>query len=249
MKILLVGATGGMGKTVTEVCNNIENFEIVAGVGISTGEKFPYPLYQEFDDIKEKIDVILDFSNHNLITSILDYAKQENKPLVIATTGYTEEQVQEIHDASKIVPIFFTGNMSIGVNILLSVVENLSRGLSDFDIEIIEKHHNLKKDAPSGTAKMLFDAANRGRDNTLVEQDGREGTNLSREKNEVGVHSVRGGTIVGEHTVIFAGVDETIEITHKAQSKKVFAMGAVKACKFIEGKESGIYNMKDIFNF
>ncbi|RVU54454.1 4-hydroxy-tetrahydrodipicolinate reductase [Anaerosphaera multitolerans] len=249
MKILLVGATGGMGKTVTELCENSKDFKIVAGIGIGSGERLSYPLYQNFEDIKEKVDIILDFSHHSLIGSILNYTKEEQKPLVIATTGHTAEEIEKINKASEELPIFFTGNMSIGINILLAVVENLSKGLFDFDIEIIEKHHNLKKDSPSGTAKMLFDAANKGRGNELVEKDGREGTNLSREKSEVGVHAIRGGTIVGEHTVLFAGLDETIEITHRAQSKKVFGAGALKACSFIINQSKGLYDMKDILNF
>lgn len=249
MNILLVGATGNMGKTVTEICNDSKEFTIVSGIGIKDKYDYPYPIYENFSDIKEDVDVVLDFSNHNLIYDILDYSIENKKPLVISTTGYDEDQIKKIEEASKRIPILFSGNMSIGINILLNLVKNLSSGLSDFDIEIIEKHHNLKKDSPSGTAKMLYDSANEGRDNKLIEEYGRHGTDLSRKANEVGIHSIRGGTIVGEHTVIFSGLDEIIEITHKAQSKKIFALGALKACKFINDQKIGLYNMGDIFNF
>ncbi len=249
MNILLVGATGSMGKTVTEICKNSKDFNIVAGVGKDTDEIFSYPIYEDFSFIKENIDVVLDFSNHNLISNILEYCKAEEKPLVISTTGYSDEQIDEIKEVANEIPILFSGNMSLGINILLNVVKNLSEGLEGFDIEIMEKHHNLKKDSPSGTATMLFDSVNEGRNNELYVKYGREGNNLSRDEKEVGMHSIRGGTIVGEHTVMFSGLDEVIEITHKANSKKIFATGSLKACKFIITKKKGLFSMGDIFNF
>lgn len=249
MNILLVGATGNMGKTITEICDSSKEFNIVSGIGILNNNNFNYSVYEKFSDIKEKIDVVLDFSNNNLIDDILDYSVKNNKPTVISTTGYSKEQVEKIELASLKIPILYSGNMSIGINILLNTVKNLSAELLDFDIEIIEKHHSLKKDSPSGTAQMLFESVNEGRNNKLFEEYGRSGNNLSRKSNEVGVHSVRGGSITGEHTVIFSGLDEVVEITHKAQSKKVFALGALKACKFILNKNCGLYNMGDIFNF
>ncbi|QQK07574.1 4-hydroxy-tetrahydrodipicolinate reductase [Miniphocaeibacter halophilus] len=249
MNILLIGATGSMGKTVEEICSESKDFKIVAGIGLNDGKDHKYPIYSNFSNVKENCDVILDFSNHNLITDILNYAIKIKKPLVISTTGYTDKQVEEIENASNYIPILFSGNMSLGINILLKVVENLSKSLLDFDIEIIEKHHKLKKDSPSGTARMLFNSVNLGRDNELIEKYGREGTNLERANNEVGIHSVRGGTIVGEHTVLFSGEDEILEVTHKAQSKKIFAFGALKACKFIIEKENNLYSMRDIFDF
>ena len=247
MKILLIGATGSMGKTIIDICSGNENYEIVAGIG--SGAEVSFPLYRELSEVKEDFDIMIDFSNHNLIESILEYGIRVEKPIVIATTGYSDEQINQIEEASKEIPILFSGNMSIGINVLLNIVENLSKSLKGFDIEIIEKHHKLKKDSPSGTAKMLFDSANKGRDNTLEEIDGRSGTNLWREETEVGIHSVRGGTIVGEHSVIFTGLDEVVEITHIAQSKKIFANGALSACDFLIEKEAGLYNMGDIFKF
>lgn len=249
MNILLVGATGSMGKTITDICKNSNDFNIVAGIGKNTDEIFSYPIYEDFSSIKEDIDVVLDFSNHNLISSILDFCKSEKKPLVISTTGYSEEQIDEIKNTTNEIPILFSGNMSLGINILLNVVKNLSKGLEGFDIEILEKHHNLKKDSPSGTATMLFNSVNEGRNNELYVKYGREGNNLSRDEKEVGMHSIRGGTIVGEHTVLFSGLDEVIEVTHKANSKKIFATGSLKACKFIITKKNGLYSMEDIFNF
>ncbi|WP_099203247.1 4-hydroxy-tetrahydrodipicolinate reductase [Miniphocaeibacter massiliensis] len=249
MNILLIGATGSMGKTIIDVCKKLDEFKISAGIGENSGFETSFPIYQDFSLIKEEVDVVLDFSNHRLISDILKFSIENNKPLVIATTGYTEEQIREIEEASKYIPILFSGNMSIGINLLLNVVENLSKSLPEFDIEIIEKHHNLKKDSPSGTARMLFKSVNSGRDNSLKELYGREGSNLSRDKREVGIHAVRGGTIVGEHTVMFSGLDEVLEVTHIAQSKKIFANGGLTACRYIVNQEVGLYNMKDIFKF
>ncbi|MDL2310702.1 4-hydroxy-tetrahydrodipicolinate reductase [Peptostreptococcaceae bacterium OttesenSCG-928-C18] len=249
MKIFLVGATGSMGKTITDVCKNSDDFKIVAGIGDESEKGLDYKIYSNFDSIEEKFDVILDFSNHNLINDVLNYAVKSNKPLVEATTGYSEEQILEIEKASKNIPILFSGNMSLGINILLNVVENLSKSLSGFDVEIIEKHHNLKKDSPSGTARMLFNSVNNGRENELNLINGREGSNLSRDKKEVGIHAIRGGTIVGEHTVMFSGLDEVLEVTHIAQSKKIFANGGLTACRYIIDQKPGLYSMKDIFNF
>ena len=249
MNILLVGATGNMGRVVSEICENSQKYNIVAGIGAEENLNHIYPIYNNFSMIKQDIDVILDFSYHELISDILKFSKEKKLPLVISTTGYSNEQIIEIEESSKKIPILFSGNMSIGINILLNIVENLSKNLVDFDIEIIEKHHNLKKDSPSGTAKMLFDSVNKGRDDNLSPIYGRHGNGLLRESSEVGIHAIRGGTIVGEHTVLFSGLDEVLEITHKAKSKKIFAMGALRACDYILSKNVGLYSMKDIFNF
>ncbi len=238
-----------MGNTIVDLAKEKKDFTIVAGFGEIGGNEFSFPLYSNFNSIKEDFDVILDFSYHDLITDILNFSISKNKPLVIATTGYTNKQISEIEKASKEIPILFSGNMSVGINLLLNVVENLSKSLPGYDIEIIEKHHNLKKDSPSGTARMLFNSVNKGRGNSLKELNGREGSNLVRDTSEVGIHAIRGGTIVGEHTVMFSGLDEVLEVTHIAQSKKIFANGGLTACEFIRGKEAGLYNMKDIFKF
>ena len=248
MKILLVGATGSMGKTIVEICKSDDEYEIVAGTG-SRKCDYDFPLYEDFSSIVEDFDIIIDFSNHNAIDGLLNFAIEVEKPLVIATTGHNEEQIEAIRAAAVEIPILHSGNMSIGINVLLSIVENLSKSLKGFDIEIIEKHHKLKVDSPSGTAKMLFNSANAGRDNSLHEVDGRSGNTLSRDESEVGMHSVRGGTIVGEHSVLFTGLDEVIDITHIAQSKKIFANGALQACDFLINCDAGLYNMRDIFEF
>lgn len=248
MNIILSGCTGSMGKVITDlILKEKTEFEIVAGYAREKEEGFSYPIYENIMDIKEKGDILIDFSSHSSLESVLEYALLEKIPVVLASTGYSEEQIEKIKISSKDIPILFSGNMSIGVNVLLGAIESLASDLEGFDIEIIEKHHKYKTDSPSGTAEMLFDAANKGREDSLFKNQSRYGLDLSRDSNEVGMHSIRGGTITGEHSVIFAGLDETIEIKHTASSKKIFAMGALKASSFIMGKEKGLYDMRDVF--
>lgn len=249
MNILLAGATGAMGKVVTEVVANENDFAITAGFGLEDKSfNGNYPIYNSLmGEIKESVDVILDFSVAELIEEILDYALKNKLPLVIAATGHTKEQQDLIEEASESIPILYSGNMSLGINVMTEVVRSLSKNLAGFDIEIVEKHHKFKIDAPSGTAKMLYNSVNEGRDNTLVPVYNRQDRTERRKENEVGVFSVRGGSIVGEHTVIYAGEDEILEVRHQAGSKKIFAVGALKACTFIQNKKPGLYSMKDIF--
>ena len=192
-------------------------------------------------------DGISDFSNPALLNELLEFAKSKKLPLVIATTGYNESQIKQIEAASKFIPIFFTFNMSLGVNLLCSLAKRAASILGDdFDIEIIEKHHNQKLDAPSGTAIMLANALNGVFNDKLKYEYDRHTKRAKRNKNEIGIHSVRGGTIVGEHDVIFAGRDEVITLSHAAHSKQVFAVGALRAAKFIATKPNGMYDMNDI---
>ena len=249
IRAILCGASGKMGGFVASAAENDSEITIVAGVDkVNSGEKFP--VFSSFADINVDADIIIDFSNVALLDSMLDYALSQNIPLVIATTGYTEEQTGKIKKASEKIPIFFTFNMSVGVNLIAALAKKAASILGDgFDIEIIEQHHNQKIDAPSGTAIMLANAVNSVFGDSLNYEYDRHSVRRKRPKNEIGIHSVRGGTIVGKHDVIFAGHDEVITISHEAQSKEVFAVGAVRAAKFLYGKKAGLYDMNSMMSF
>lgn len=248
VRVLMVGCSGKMGKMITETSKKLTNVELVAGVDKYDDGTLPYPVFKEIEDVTVDIDVILDFSRPDSIGSLLKYSKKYLKPIVLCTTGYTEAELLEIEAQSKIIPVFKSGNMSLGINVINNVLKKISAMLyENFDIEIIEKHHNQKVDAPSGTALLLGDTIR----NAIAEETkyvyGREGYS-KREKNEIGVHAIRGGSIVGEHSVIFAGESEVIEIKHSATSREVFAIGALKACAFINGKAPGKYDMDNVIN-
>ena len=246
IKAILVGACGKMGKNITECAATNDEIKIVAGVD-KYNSGMAYPVFSDFSKIDLEADVIIDFSNPALLNELLEFAKSKKLPLVIATTGYNESQIKQIEEASKFIPIFFTFNMSLGVNLLCSLAKRAASILGDdFDIEIIEKHHNQKLDAPSGTAIMLANALNGVFNDKLKYEYDRHTKRAKRNKNEIGIHSVRGGTIVGEHDVIFAGRDEVITLSHAAHSKQVFAVGALRAAKFIATKPNGMYSMNDI---
>ena len=248
LKAILVGASGKMGGFITDCASNDTKIEIIAGVDkVNIGQK--YPVFGDFNSLNVKADVIIDFSNVALLDSLLDYAIKTDTPVVIATTGYSAEQIDKIKTAATKIPVFFTFNMSIGVNLLCSLAKKAASVLgSDFDVEIIEKHHNLKIDAPSGTAIMLANAVNSQFNDSYNYEYDRHSKRAKRPKNEIGIHSVRGGTIVGEHEVIFAGDNEVVSLTHQAFSKNVFAFGAVKAAKFLKGKTAGIYDMNGLIS-
>mgnify|MGYP004522427101 FL=1 len=249
IKAILCGASGKMGKFVAEAAKSDGGIEIVAGVDrINNGESFP--VFTDFRDINVNADIIIDFSNVSLLDGLLEFAVRSNIPAVIATTGYDSAQIEKIHSAAKKIPIFFTFNMSIGVNLIASLAKRAASVLGDsFDVEIVEAHHNQKIDAPSGTALMLANEINSVFGDTLNYEYDRHSVRRKRPKNEIGIHSVRGGNIVGEHEVIFAGHDEIIKISHSARSREVFAAGAVKAAKFLYGKAPGLYDMNSITNF
>lgn len=245
INVLLNGCSGKMGSAVIRCVNDYEECKIIAGVDVMKKE-LGFPVYESFDEVKEKIDVIIDFSNPVVLDAMLDYAVENKIPVVICTTGYSKEQIQKINEASKIVPVFFSGNMSLGINVLIELCRKAASVFSDkFDVEIIEKHHNQKLDAPSGTALMIADGLNevyKDKEYVYDRHERRE----KRPVNEIGIHSLRGGTIIGEHEVIFAGHDEVVSIRHQAQSKYVFANGAVKAAMFIIGKSPKMYEMSDM---
>jgi 4-hydroxy-tetrahydrodipicolinate reductase len=248
IKILLSGCCGHMGRVVTQLVEEREDCVIVAGIDLQQ-QSLSYPVYTAFSDVKETADVIIDFSHPACLDNLLAFATEKKIPAVICTTGLSCCQVDAIKEAAKTVPMFFSGNMSLGINLLAALVKKAAQVLGDrADIEIIEAHHNQKIDAPSGTANMLLDAVVEGLDREMIPEYDRHSRRQKRQKNEIGMHSIRGGTIVGEHEVMFAGKDEIVTLSHSARSKEVFAVGAVKAAGFLIDKVPGMYDMTDLVN-
>lgn len=250
IKAIISGCNGTMGQVLSkQICNN-DDIKVVAGFDRNTQKvKSSYPIYEDIFKIKEEADVIIDFSNPSSLSNLLQYGILKKIPLVIATTGYSEDQINEINKAAKDIPIFFSSNMSLGVNVVKELSKIATHILGDsFDIEIIEKHHSKKVDSPSGTAYMIADTINEELNNSKSYVFGRHGKSDSRNKKEIGIHAVRCGTIVGEHSIIFAGLDEVIEIKHIANSKKIFAAGSINAARFVINKSPGIYTMDDLLN-
>lgn len=247
VKIILSGCNGKMGKVIQSCVAARDDCTIVAGVDINTASCGEFPVFSSLADCHISGDVVIDFSHPSLLTDLLDYCNRTKTALVLATTGYSESQIKQIYEASKSIALFFSFNMSLGVNLLVELSKKAAEVLGDqFDIEVIEKHHNQKIDAPSGTAIMLVDEINRTLDQRYKYVYDRHSVRKKRDKNEIGIHSVRGGTIVGEHEVIFAGRDEIVTLSHSARSKEVFAVGAVKAALYLSGKAPGLYNMGDM---
>lgn len=248
-KILLCGANGKMGHAVRRVVKASENAEIIAGYDIIPDSPRDFPVFTDLAKVPERPDVIVDFSHPSLTDGILDFAKVNNIPAVICTTGLSTDQLSRIEYEARFIPIFFSANMSLGVNLIMNLAVKAAKILeSNFDIEIIEKHHNQKLDAPSGTALALADAISEAVSYAPEYVYDRHSVRKKRDKREIGIHALRGGTIVGEHSIIFAGNDEVIEIKHSAASKEVFAVGAVRAAEFLKDKESGLYSMADLLN-
>ena len=247
LKVIINGCSGKMGRVLSKCVIDDSDLELVCGISPDNAEDLNFKTYSNFDNIIEKADVVIDFSHHSALDSVLDYCLKTKTPLVIATTGYNNEELEKIYDASKTIPLLHSYNMSLGINLLLRLVKEASKILNTFDIEIIEKHHNKKVDAPSGTAVMIANTIKNVLPN-IENNYGRYGRNAKRKENEIGIHAVRGGTIVGEHDVIFAGHDEVVEIKHTAHSKDIFAKGSIVAAKFIVNQNPGYYNMDNIFN-
>ena len=246
MKVIINGYSGTMGQVLTKCVAYDEELELVAGISPKHHDVDGFNTYSSFADVKEDSDVVIDFSNPLALDGILEYCLKTKTPVVLATTGYNDEEMEKIHEAAKQIPVFLSFNMSLGVNILLKLVKEAAKNLANFDIEIIEKHHNKKLDAPSsGTAVMIANAVKEIREQSEFIY-GRHGRTGKRQQNEVGIHAVRGGTIVGEHSAIFAGNDEILEINHSARSKNVFAEGAIAAAKYLVNQEPGFYNMDDM---
>ena len=249
LRIILSGANGAMGRAVTACVNASDDAQIVAGVDTNTIMLSNFPVFSSFEDITCEADVIIDFSHVSVLEKLLKYACDNNIPCVIATTGFSAEQLKKIDDASEKIAVFRSGNMSLGINLLIELTKEATKVIgNDFDIEIIEKHHNLKVDAPSGTALMIADGISETLENEPQYVYDRHTYRKKRASNEIGIHAVRGGTIVGEHEVIFAGHDEVITITHQAQSKEVFAVGSVNAAVFLSAQKAGKYDMKNLLS-
>lgn len=246
-RIVLSGCNGKMGHVVAQAVAERENCVIVAGFDIHAESTHTFPVYVDPEEFTGEVDVVIDFSHPAYLDKVLSFVSKRSLPIVVATTGLSTEQQKQLHQSSKSIPIFSSANMSLGVNLLLELCKKAAAVLSDsFDIELIEMHHNQKIDAPSGTALMLAD----GISSVLPEKPqymyDRHSQRKKREKNEIGIHSIRGGTIVGEHEVVFAGTDEVISIRHSASSKRIFATGAINAALFLSTQKPGLYDMSHL---
>ena len=248
VKIIMHGCNGKMGQVITGIVAADKDAEIVAGIDIVDNRQNPYPVFTNIDDCNVEADVIIDFASAKAIDKLLDYVETRKIPVVLCTTGLSEEQLARVEEVSKKVAVLKSANMSLGINTLFKVLKSVSPLLAEagFDIEIVEKHHHFKVDAPSGTALALGDAINESLPEKYEYKFDRSQDRIPRPKNEIGFSSVRGGTIVGEHDVIFGGEDEEITFSHTAYSKSVFAKGAVEAAKFLKGQPAGHYTMKEV---
>ena len=246
--VIIHGCGGKMGKVVERIVNSDPSCQVVAGIDPREGLTADYPVFKSVNDCTVKGDVIIDFSTAAAIPALLEYCKKTNTPAVLCTTGFSDELTAQVHEDAKQVALLKSANMSVGVNLILSVVKKMAETLYDsgFDIEIVEKHHNQKIDAPSGTALAIADSINEALGNKLEYVYDRSQVRQKRDRKELGIHAIRGGTIVGEHDIIFAGQDEVITLSHSAMSKEIFAVGAVKAAKFLAGKPAGFYTMKEV---
>lgn len=248
-RIIMNGCNGKMGQVITRLVNEDNECEIAAGFDINDTIENPYPVFSKPDDFSGEADVVIDFSHPSSLTTILSFCKKRKMPIIICTTGLSDEQKKEFEAASKEIPVFFSANMSLGINLLIALAKKAAKLLEgNFDIEIVERHHNQKIDAPSGTALAIADAIDETLSYPAEYVYDRHSVRRKRKKTEIGLHAVRGGTIVGDHDIIFAGNDEVIELKHGAASKEVFAVGAIKAAKFITDKPAGMYNMSDILS-
>lgn len=247
LKVILSGCNGHMGRVLTHLIDGDPDAVVVAGFDINTDTLSSYPVFVNPEEFHGFADVIIDFSHPSCLNGLLAFAKGRKIPILVATTGMQADDVQKIKEASGAIPVFYSANMSLGVNLMIDLIKRATRVLERYyDIEIIEKHHNQKIDAPSGTALAIADAISSAMSSPASYVYDRHAQRKKRDKDEIGIHSIRGGTIVGEHEVIFAGNNETIEIRHTATSKEVFAHGAVAAAKFLALQSPGLYNMNDL---
>lgn len=247
INILLSGCCGRMGQVISRLSEQYEDLNIAAGYDVFDSGKNSYPVFSKLESCNVHIDVIIDFSNPEALEALMNYAVEKKLPVIVATTGLSQAQKKMLEQMSSKVPVFFSANMSLGVNLLMDLVKKAANILeSNFDIEIIEKHHNQKLDAPSGTALAIADAINSALEQKQEYIYDRHSRRKKRSKTEIGIHAVRGGTIVGEHSVIFAGNDEIIEINHSAMSKDIFGTGALRAARYMYKKTPGMYNMNDL---
>lgn len=250
VKVIMHGCNGKMGQVITKLIEEDEAIEIAAGVDVSDHIQNSYPVYQDLASCDVKADVVIDFASAKAVDGLLDFCAEKQIPCVLCTTGLSKEQLAHVEEAAKKVAVLRSANMSVGVNLLMKLLKEASPILADagFDIEIVEKHHNLKVDAPSGTAIALADSINDAFEEKYEYVYDRSARREKRPEKEIGISAVRGGTIVGDHDVIFAGADEVITFSHRAYSKTVFGKGAVQAAKYLAGKPAGLYNMSDVID-
>lgn len=250
VRIIMNGCNGHMGRVISDLVAKDEDAEIVAGVDIADAGIHSYPVFTDIHACDVQADVMIDFSSAKATDAVLEYCGEKELPLVLCTTGLSEEQIEKVKETAKKTAVLRSANMSLGINTLLKFLQDAAKVLAaaGFDMEIVERHHNLKVDAPSGTALALADSLNEAMDNQYHYVYDRSQKREQRDAKEIGISAVRGGTIVGDHEVIFAGPDEVIEFKHTAYSKTVFAKGAVEAAKFLKGKQAGLYNMSHVIN-
>ncbi len=251
VKVLMHGCNGKMGQVISRMVSETEGMELAAGVDKFLGRENPYPVFESLEDCDVPVDVVIDFSNASAVDRLLEACGKKKLPVVLCTTGLSEGQLEKVKEISTVIPVLRSANMSLGVNLLLKLLKDAAKVLAPagFDMEIVEKHHNQKVDAPSGTAIAMADSINEALNGEYTYNYDRSGERKKREKKEIGIAAVRGGNIVGEHEVIFAGEDEVIEFGHTAYSKAVFAKGAVAAAGFLAAREPGLYDMSDVIDF
>jgi 4-hydroxy-tetrahydrodipicolinate reductase len=247
VNIFLNGCCGRMGHTIAKMCQHNDEYKVVAGCDVTTCDDFSFPIYSNPQDCAEDFDVIIDFSNAKAVPTILNYALTRNKPFICCTTALSDDTVAELLKASETIPVFKSANMSLGINMMVELCKQATRILyPEFDIEIVEAHHNRKLDAPSGTAMMIASAIDQEISDNVEYVYDRHSVNKARSKNEIGISSIRGGNIVGEHSAMFISDEEILTISHSAQTRDVFAKGALTAAKFMAGKEKGYFTMSDV---
>ena len=248
VRAIMHGCNGKMGRVITGLIRDDDAIEIVAGIDTYTGTANDYPVFESIEACDVEADVVIDFSNASAVDHLLDYCAKKKLPVVLCTTGLSEEQLRKVEETAEQTAVLKSANMSLGINLLLKLLQNAAKvlGPAGFDIELVERHHNQKVDAPSGTALALADSVNEALDNQYTYLFDRSQVRQKRGEKEIGISAVRGGTIVGDHEVIFAGADEVIEFKHTAYSKAVFGKGSVEAAKFLAGKKAGKYDMSDV---
>jgi 4-hydroxy-tetrahydrodipicolinate reductase len=247
VNIFLIGCCGRMGKAIAALCENNPDYKIVAGGDIIENTNYGFPVYTSLNECTEDFDVIIDFSNAKAVPGVLEFALNRNKPFICCTTALSDETVAELLKASETIPVFKSANMSVGINLMLELVKKCTKTLyPEYDIEIVEAHHNRKLDAPSGTAMMIANAISQEIPEEVDYVYDRQSRNEARKKTEIGISSIRGGNIVGDHSAMFINDEEIITVSHRAMTRDVFAKGALTAAGFMCGKKAGYYNMSDV---
>ena len=248
VRVLLHGCCGRMGRMITEMAAGDKEIHIIAGVDAFGSVYSSYPVYASLEEVQEEADVVIDFSTAKAVDDLLDWCAEKGMPVIVCTTGLSTDQTAHLHEAAQKTAVLKSANMSVGINLLLNILSEVAPKLlaAGYDCEIVERHHNQKLDAPSGTAIALADAVNDSQGDTMDYVYDRSSRRQARPHDEIGISAVRGGSIVGDHDVIFAGQDEVITFSHTAYSRGLFAKGAIEAAKYLAGKEAGMYSMQDV---